>query len=183
MPLQLHYIDEIIAARKALHGGGRGAPRLLASNAGSQQAERVGAALNRSCIVLLSAVLQSFVEDVFKAEARHRYQRLNTDPLFETYWKQMKMWGNPSDENVTALFLRIGIPDVFAGLSWQRTPTAAIKKKLRHLNQIRNGIAHGNAHLRVDNANYSLTMAKIENFRNFAEAFGDRFEAHVQGFR
>lgn len=177
MPINLHYVDEIVQVRTALHGGNRGAPPLIDGQ------HRAGASLNRSCIVMLSALLQAFVEDVFKSEARHEFTKLNTDARFEAYWKQLKSWGNPSDDNIKALFLKIGIPDVFDGLSWQRTSTADIRNKLKILNQVRNGIAHGNVQLRVDNHPYSLTLVKIKSLRDFVEQFGLRFEPHVRLLR
>jgi len=93
----------------------------------------------------------------------------------------MKGWGNPSELNIKNLFLQIGVPDVFVGLSWQKTPTETVRTRLSHLNQIRNDIAHGSQQLRVNGQAYSLSLAKVEAFRNFAQRFGDRFEGHVEG--
>lgn len=177
MALNLHYVDEIISVRQQLHGGGRGAPPIVAHRI------RAGASLNRSCIVMLSALLQSFVEDVFESEARHAFPRLNTDPRWKLYWKQVQRWGNPSDDNIVNLFLRLGIPDVFDGLSWQGITTLKIKQNLRLLNEVRNDIAHGHEHLSFNGQPYSLTLAEVRRLRDFAENFGARFEAHVQSFR
>ena len=93
MALNLLYVDEVIKVRRDLHGGGRGAPPLIAEQI------RAGASLNRSCIVLLSALLQTFVEDVFEAEARHMFPRLNNATQWKIYWSQVHRWGNPSDDN------------------------------------------------------------------------------------
>ena len=172
--LNLVYVDELINARQVQHGGARGAPRL-------EGGVRIGASINRSVIVMLSAMLQSYVEDVFAECAKERFPALRNDPqAFDAYWKQMKNWGNPSDGNIKNLFVRIGVPDVFAGLSWQRTTTAEIRQKLNELNQVRNDIAHGAAHIRVNDQPYSLSLVKAQRLRNFAEVFGDRFEAHAR---
>jgi hypothetical protein len=82
--LDLHFIDELIGVRQAQHGGGRGAPPL-------QGGHRIGASINRSCIVMLSAVLQSYIEDVFKEAANRAFPQLvaNGD-AFDRYWKQLK---------------------------------------------------------------------------------------------
>jgi hypothetical protein len=52
--LDLHYVDELIAVRQNQHGGGQGAPLII-------DGHRVGASLNRSCVVMLSALLQTFI--------------------------------------------------------------------------------------------------------------------------
>ncbi len=129
---------------------------------------------------MLSALLQTHVEDVFQDAAKRAFPALNADPAaFDRYWKQMKSWGNPSDVNIGNLFLQIGLPDVFSGLSWQRTTTADIKEKLGELNQVRNRIAHGNRDLTLNGNSYTLTLAKVVAFRNLAEKFGERFTDHV----
>lgn len=171
--LDLHYVNELIAVRREQHGGGQGAPAIEAGH-------RIGASINRSCIVMLSALLQTHVEDVFQDAAKRAFPALNANAgAFALYWNQMKNWGNPSDVNIGNLFLRIGVPDVFDGLSWQRTTTADIKRKLGELNQVRNRIAHGNRNLTLNGAPYSLTLAKVEAYRNLAGSFGQRFAAHV----
>lgn len=59
MPLSLALVDELIDARKNLHGGNAGAPRNLVDG------QREGSALNRACVVMLSSALQAYVGDVF----------------------------------------------------------------------------------------------------------------------
>jgi hypothetical protein len=134
--LDLHCVDELIAVRQDQHGGHPGAPPI-------QNGHRIGASINRSCIVMLSALLQAHVQDVFQDAARRAFPAFAAnDAAFNAYWNQVKSWGNPSDQNIRCLFIQIGVPDVFAGLSWQRTPTAVVREKLADLNQIRNRIAH-----------------------------------------
>lgn len=174
--LDLHYVNELIEVRQQQHGGGVGAPPIV-------DGHRIGAPLNRSCIVMLSALMQAYVEEVFQDAARRRFPALagNANTLdFQAYWRQVKGWGNPSDQNIKGLFLKIGVPDVFVGLSWQRTTNADIRRKLDVLNQVRNDIAHGARQLRVNNQPYALDLAKVVAFRNFSEQFGARFEAHVR---
>lgn len=173
MPINQHFVDELINVRQIQHGGGRGAPPI-------QNGQRVGASINRSCIVMLSALLQAHVEEVFQGAVRRRFPDFVADPVaFDRYWKQMKNWGNPSDGNIKILFLKLGVPDILAGLSWQATTQPTVLSKLNKLNQIRNKIAHGAAHLTVDDQPYSLDLAKVTAFRNFAQNFGQRFEPHV----
>lgn len=173
--LDLHFINELINVRQDQHGGGRGAPPIVGDN-------RIGASLNRSCIVMLSALLQVYVEEVFQEAAKRSFPALqNNQTSFDDYWRQMKNWGNPSDANIKTLFLKIGIPDVFQNLSWQRTNTADIMRKLNEINQIRNRIAHGNRKLALDGSPYSLTLAKVIAYRDLVSNFGVRFEQHIAG--
>ena len=89
------------------------------------------------------------------------------------------MWGNPSEENIRGLFLKIGAPDVFDGLSWRKRPTSEVRRKLNELNNVRNQIAHGSRQLRLNNQPYSLNLVRATEFRNFALQFGERFAPHV----
>ena len=174
--IDLHYVDELIGVRKQQHGGNPGAPLVLGGH-------RVGASINRSCIVMLSALLQAYVEAVYQDAAKRVFPQLGAQQAaYDEYWKQMKMWGNPSDVNIKFLFLRLGVSDVFENLSWQRTNTPNIKKNLETLNTIRNQIAHGKEHLFINKKPYSLKLAEVVRFRNFAEVFAHRFEQHVAGF-
>jgi hypothetical protein len=174
--IDLHYVNELITVRQQQHGGGQGAPPI-------QGGYRVGASINRSCVVMLSALLQSYVEEVFNDAARRAFPALAANQAaFDDYWKQMKSWGNPSDANIRRLFIKLGIPDVFAGLSWQRTPTASVTRMLDELNQIRNRIAHGSRHLTLNGNPYSLRLADVITYRNMTASFANRFEAHVQTF-
>ena len=171
--LNLTYVDELISVRQVQHGGARGAPKRV------EDGSREGASINRSSIVLLSALLQSYVQGVFETAAKQALPALAAEDVWRSYWKHMKTWGNPSADNTKTLFLKIGIHDVFDGLSWQNCNNSLVRSRLNQLNLVRNSIAHGSAVLRVHDADYSLTLAKVLTFRNFAEAFADRFEVHV----
>jgi hypothetical protein len=171
--LNLTAVDELIEVRRMLHGGERGAPPRREDGA------RQGDSLNRSCVVLLSALLQSYVQEVFEKAAKEALPNLRNDQVWDSYWKQMKSWGNPSADNIKTLFLKIGIHDVLDGLSWQNCDNKLVRRRLNELNQVRNSIAHGADTLKVNSANYTLTLAKVEAFRNFVQAFADRFEERV----
>jgi hypothetical protein len=135
--LNLAAVDELIKLRQAQHGGSRGAPPIVGGI-------RVGAAVNKSCILMLSALLQGYVEDVFVQVSRRKFKTtLKTDDDLKIYRRTLFRWGNPSSENVTSLFRRLGIIDVFDGLSWQKMTATNIKSKLDKINELRNKIAHG----------------------------------------
>jgi hypothetical protein len=173
--LNLTYVNELINVRQVLHGGARGAPKKV------EDGSREGASINRSCVVMMSALLQAYVQDVFKICAKQALPTLNTDAVWDAYWKQMKGWGNPSADNVKTLFLKIGVSDVFDGLSWQKCDNSIVRSRLNQLNHVRNSIAHGAAVLRVNDADYALTLTKVKTFRNYAEQFAGRFEEHALG--
>lgn len=172
MPLELGLVDELIVARRNLHGGGRGAPRRL------EDGNLEGRALNRACVVMLTSTLQAYIGDVFLACSEKAFGRQLTEDERTDYAKTWSRWGNPSDENIIALFRRLGINDVFNGLSWQGQSTTALKKKLKTINQVRNKIAHGQDIL-VDGQPYALTLNSIRGWRRVMQTFGERFEGHA----
>lgn len=177
--VDLHFVNELIQARETLHGGSRGAPLV-------KNQHRVGTSINRSCIVMLSALLQSYIEDLFKEAVKRAFPKIGSDDKqMERYWKQMKGWGNPSDDNIETLFLKIGVPEVLNGLSWQATNSESIKEKLKTMNLIRNQIAHGHKKLNINDrhgntALYSLTLEKVKMYRNFVESFAFHFSRHME---
>ncbi len=170
--LRLDFVDELIAARQRQHGGQRGAPALAGNGA------RHGAAINRSCVVMLSALLQGYVEEVFENCVPVSFPELSRTPDYEGALKKLKGSGNPSPFNIREMFRRIGVPDVLSNLRWQHTTNRIILAKLDEINQIRNRIAHG-INLTLDGRPYSLTLQRVEVLRNCAESFGARFENHA----
>ncbi len=173
MALSLTALDEVINARMSLHGGGRGAPIKLGDGS------REGLALNKACVVLLSASLQSFVEDVFLTCSFKAFGRALLDDELKNYRATWSRWGNPNPSNVTTLFRRLGVDEVLSGLSWQKQSTTQLKRTLDAINQVRNCIAHG-SDITIDKAEFPLHLAKIRRWRNTCEQFGARFEAHAE---
>lgn len=171
--LSLRALDEVINARKNLHGGEAGAPVKLADGA------REGEALNRACVVLLSASLQSFVEDCFIECSNKAFGHVLADAELKNYRNTWNRWGNPNPDNIVNLFRRLGVDDIFDGLSWQKQNTLSLRKNLNTINQIRNDIAHGAVALNVDGSEYSLRLSLISRWRNVAYQFGERFDTHA----
>jgi hypothetical protein len=97
------------------------------------------------------------------------------------YRGTFRRWGNPSVKNVRDLFRRIGVQDVFDGLSWQRCLSAAVRLKLEKLNQLRNQIAHGADHLILDRQRYSLSLAEVYSLRNFKAQIADNLDRYRSG--
>lgn len=172
MALSLTLVDELITARRTLHGGSRGAPVLL------QDGTREGSALNRACVVMLTSAMQAYVEDVFLACSQKAFGHTLNDVELKDYEATWSRWGNPSDANIIRLFRRLGIHDVFDGLSWQGQTTATLKTTLNKINQVRNRIAHGEA-LQINGVTYSLSLNQVQRWRRTCSIFGDRFEQHA----
>ena len=172
MPLSLNLVDELLEARRSLHGGSAGAPRRL------EDGSHEGNALNRACVVMLSSTLQAYVGDVFLECSEKAFGRALAGDELKAYRTTWSRWGNPSDENITKLFQRLGTHDVFDGLSWQGQATNTLKSNLNTINQVRNRIAHGQE-ITVDNQPYALRLSGIVRWRNISEQFGQRFGPHA----
>lgn len=71
--IDLHDVDELIQVREAQHGGNRGSPPVFGGH-------RVCVSLNRSCVVMLSALLQAHVEEVYKGAAKRKFPQLAARP-------------------------------------------------------------------------------------------------------
>jgi hypothetical protein len=126
----------------------------------------------------LSAALQGFVEDVFE-EASERKLGTMTPGASAKYKKTWDRWGNPSDQNIIRLFQRLGVEDVFDGVSWQGQGTAALKSNLNHINQVRNRIAH-NLPIKIDGKSVEVGYLKVYNWVKISKSFGTNFSAHVR---
>jgi hypothetical protein len=171
--LNLVYVDEIIEMRREMHGGRRGAPYVR------DDGSREGQALNRASVAMLTATLQGYCEDVF-FETSTAVLSMN-DEQSRNYKDLYSRWGNPSSFNILTHFRRLGSPNIFAGLVWQKSSTETVKRKLDELNQLRNGVAHGREQLHIRGNAISLSLAVVYNYRNFVEQFGQRFQQHVNG--
>jgi len=173
VPIELTYVDELLAVRQNQHGGKVGAPAVV-------DGYRVGVSLNRSCVVMLSALLQGHVEEVCQRCSSSLLNSLETEAVSQKYRESYKRWGNPSDSNIDGLFLRLGLVKVLNGLSWQKCDNAALRRKLKEINELRNQIAHGRAKLQLNGNAYSLRLEAVWRYRSFVEKFGQEFEDHAR---
>jgi hypothetical protein len=163
--LNLQPVDELIAVRQGMQGGGRGAPPIVGG-------ARQGMVLNRSCLLMMSALLQAYIEDVFLANSKRLFVTLQGDDVIRRYESTYFRWGNPNANNIKRLFQRLGIDNVLEGLSWQKCSTTTIETKLLDLNELRNKIAHGD--------DVTVHLSHVQNLRNFVTVFGSRFARHVR---
>lgn len=90
-------VDEILRAHQLVTGGARGAPPIA-------NGARVGASLLRAAVTMISAALQTEVEETFKAALPLSFEHFTTDEQ-DRYWQDCKKsWGNPNPQNVRTLF-------------------------------------------------------------------------------
>ncbi|MFN3823144.1 MAG: HEPN domain-containing protein [Pseudorhodobacter sp.] len=172
--LNLSAVDEVIKARKTLHGGGKGKPRKLTDK------DLEGAALNRATVVFLSATLQAFVGEIFMECSKKAFGHEFTDKKIDNYLATWRNWGNPSPSNIVTLFRRLGIDDVLDGLSWKAQSNAKLRSNLDALNQIRNKIAHGQE-LKLNGKPFSLQFNQVVRWRNICKSFSENFREHALG--
>lgn len=103
-------------------------------------------ALNRAGIVLLTAHLEGYLEDLFKEAAE-----AVVNARFDTQYYDLQSFAgqaitrfhNPSPQNVKELFMRLGIRDLLDTVEWAGVPNGEVRKHLGDLVSLRNQIAHG----------------------------------------
>jgi hypothetical protein len=135
-------------------------------------------ALGRWIDAMLSAMLQSFVQEVFFETSVELLEI--EDDAEDSFRKSFRGWGNPSDQNIRLLFNRIGIEDVLRDLSWRGCRRGRVQENLRQLNELRNQIAHGARNLRWKNRPYSLSLVEVTRLTRFAGCFGEYFPEHTR---
>jgi hypothetical protein len=126
-------------------------------------------ALNKAAIALLSAHLQGYVEDVFEEVGRALLN--GRVPQVDALLMQAPKRGNPNWDNISRLFSALGFPAILDGLSWQGTSNAALKTRLRQLNELRNRIVHGAAE--------SVRKRTVQTYVGFVRQFSARLDRKV----
>jgi hypothetical protein len=128
------------------------------------------AALNRATIVLLSAHLQGFIQDIY-SEAAHVVLNGKVRDIDSLISRGKKSFGNPHAYRIEQLFCTIGFPKVLRKVRWQKTSNQTVRKRLTQYVRLRNEIAHGKR--------THVTKAQVLGFRKFVEQFALRFDVEV----
>ncbi len=164
-------IDEVLRAHGQLLPSGPGAPKIA-------NGSRVGNSLLRAATTLISAALQTEVEETFKAAIPLTFDHFDPAEL-DRYWDDSKRsWGNPNPSNVRKLYFRLGFSDVLEGLSWQKCQNSEVVRLLDEINQVRNRVAHCQA-ITVDGNLFRLIKPTVYRWRNFADIFIKKFRPFV----
>lgn len=127
-------------------------------------------ALNRAAMVLLSAHLQGYIEDVYADAARILLEGKvsDIDALIE---QAQSHFPNPHAHRIDDLFASIGLPTIMDGLRWRKASNQAIRKRLTEYIRTRNAIAHGTQE--------PVTKRKVVGFKRFVQLFASNFDEKV----
>ena len=128
-------------------------------------------ALNRAAIVLLSAHLQGYIEDLHAEAANHLFSSTVMDVNALITEAQSKIC-NPHDYRIEQLFCSLGLPKILEELRWQRASNRRIRVRLSKYIEMRNRIAHGSQE--------TISKEKVQGFKHFVELFAKRFDAKVR---
>lgn len=134
---RLKDIDEIIAARDAICPANAGRP-----------AQRKGAAVINGGTVLLSAIFEGFVEDLYDAAVDILYASAPAADRKKLKENTSAKNHNANIHQVNNLFFYVGIPWIMShnSICWQKYSNTKIQETLGHLSKARNQLAHGSHH-------------------------------------
>jgi len=150
---RLDDIDQLMAAHGAVGGVERGRRFEVE-------------ALNRAAVLLLSAHLEGYLEDLLSEAVSAVHTGLATDDL-------TKRFANPTTGNVDGLFRFLGLNKPCDSISWQRAGNAAVKKNINELVETRNAIAHGTTGVTVH-------KRMVTRYRQYVVGFAKRFDNLVR---
>lgn len=156
---RLKEIDEVLSARDAICPTGAGRP-----------AQRKGAAVIAGGTVLLSALFEGFIEELYE---------LAIDKLYSSYPQadRNNLKNHTSEKNnnanvhqVNTLFFYLGIPWVMGHkkVHWKKFANAKVQEKLGKLSKARNELAHGKSH--------AVTKPTLKAWRDFVERLAEKLD-------
>lgn len=125
-------VDELIAAHAAITGGRTGRP-----------VKRRGAAITRSGVVLLTAAMEAFVEDLFEDASEQVFAALSAAERKELFKETSQRLHNADVRKTNLLFFNLGAPWILNQVRWQKCSNDQFKSRLTRLVEVRNQIAHG----------------------------------------
>ena len=128
-------------------------------------------ALNRAAIVLLSAHLQGYIEDLH-AEAANRLFSTTVLDVNALIVEAQSKFSNPHAFHIEQLFTSLGLPKILEKLRWHRANNRRIRTRLSRYIEMRNRIAHGSQE--------PISKEKVLGFKHFVELFADRFDETVR---
>jgi RiboL-PSP-HEPN len=137
------------------------------------------AALNRAGIVLLTAHLEGYVEDLFEegatALASNSFD-MNEYDVHAFVAQATGSFRSPKPQNIKDLFTRLGLTDVLGTVQWGNLLNSDVRKRLGDLVALRNEIAHGEQP--------SVTRAQLSSgvifVRNLARNLDKRLYNYIQ---
>ena len=159
LSLWLKDVEELLDAHQSLTGGNRGRP-----------AQKQGAAVTKSGVVMLTAVFEAFVEDVFERAAKDVFaDELDTTRKLKDFIRETSgRLNNASVKNIDFLYAQIGYPFILRELSWKGFNNTNLRESIDAMVSVRNKIAHGGAP--------KVNLQNLRRWKNMIEAFSLRFE-------
>ena len=121
-------------------------------------------------MVLLSAHLQGFIEEVY-AETARRFLRRKVWDIAALIDQATNSFSNPQPFRIHRLFSSIGFSGVMNSISWQRCSNDSVKRRLNDYLDTRNAIAHG--------TQPKVHKAKVQQFRKFVELFARKLDENL----
>lgn len=157
---RLAEIDEIIAARDAICIPGAGKP-----------ANDRGAAVLRAGVVLLGALFEEYIEDLFDVAVDIAFA---SHPVPDRKKLKSNTSGRNNNANVhqvNTLFFNLGIPWIMSHKKchWQKFTNASVQERLGKMAKARNEVAHGE-HRRVRKADLFAWRWFAENLAGCLDA-------------
>jgi hypothetical protein len=127
-------------------------------------------ALNRAAIVLLSAHLQGFVEDL-QFEAANIVLKDKVSDIEKIAKNAIPRGVNPHADVIEKIFAGIGLYEILESICWQKASNSTIKRRITDYIQLRNKIAHG--------TQVSISKAKVNEYKKFVELFAKNLDEIV----
>lgn len=163
------------ARRGALQSGGQVAQAVIAIGnlVGPLQRGRVAEveSLNRAAIVLLSAHLEGFLEDIY-AEAASSLLQGRVKSVPELIKEPKGFFRNPQPGYIEKLFRTLGFPEILNGVHWQKASDQAVRNRLTDYMDLRNKIAHGQQ--------IKVRKSKVRKFTRFVNLFAEKFDEKLK---
>lgn len=121
----------------------------------------------RAGVVLLGALFEAFVEDLFDLCVDHAFANR---PLADR--KELKSHtsgknNNASVHQVNTMFFHVGVPWIMSHpkCHWQKFSNSAVQQRLKDMAKARNEIAHGESRV--------IRKSQISAWREFAESLAE----------
>lgn len=149
LSVRLVDVDQLMAAHTAVGGTARG-----------RRFEVV--ALNRASVLMLSAHLEGYLEDLMAESVGAIHGGLSAQGLTQRF-------ANPSTGNIDNLFAFLGLSKPCDALSWRAAGNAAVKRNINKLVESRNAVAHGSTGVAV-------SKADVTRYRRYVGGFAKGFD-------
>ncbi len=156
---RLQEVDEIVAARDAICPTGAGRP-----------ARQKGAAVISGGTVLLSALLEGFLEELYELAVDELYQHIPVGDRTELKEHTSRRNNNANVHQVNTLYFYLGVPWVMSHrkMRWQKCSNAKVQERLRNLSKARNQLAHGGSRI--------VRKQTLTAWRDFAERLASKLD-------